>query len=54
MSDLVYVSGHRNPDTDSICSSIAMANLRKKQGLNAIPCRLGELNKETKFVLKVL
>ena len=47
----ILVFGHKNPDTDSICSSIAMANLRKKQGFNIIPCRLGELNKETKFVL---
>ena len=47
----ILVFGHKNPDTDSICSSIAMSNLRKQQGLNAIPCRLGEINKETKFVL---
>ena len=47
----ILVFGHKNPDTDSICSSIAMANLREKQGLKASPCRLGELNKETKFVL---
>jgi len=48
----ILVFGHKNPDTDSICSSIAMSNLRKQQGLNAIPCRLGEINKETKFVLE--
>ena len=48
----ILVFGHKNPDTDSICSSIAMANLRKKQGGNVIPCRLGELNKETYFVLE--
>ena len=47
----ILVFGHKNPDTDSICSSIAMANLREKQGLKATPCRLGEINKETKFVL---
>ena len=47
----ILVFGHKNPDTDSICSSIAMSNLRKQQGFNAIPCRLGEINKETKFVL---
>ena len=41
----ILVFGHKSPDTDSICSSIAMANLRKKQGFNIIPCRLGELNK---------
>ena len=48
----ILVFGHKNPDMDSICSSIAMANLRKNQKLNVIPCRLGELNKETAFVLK--
>ena len=47
----ILVFGHKNPDTDSICSSIAMSNLRKQQGFNAVPCRLGEINKETKFVL---
>ena len=29
----ILVFGHKNPDTDSICSSIAMANLREKHGL---------------------
>ena len=48
----ILVFGHKNPDTDSICSSIAMSNLRKQQGSNAVPCRLGEINKETKFVLE--
>ena len=47
----ILVFGHKNPDTDSICSSITMANLREKQGSKATPCRLGEINKETKFVL---
>ena len=50
----ILVFGHKNPDTDSICSSIAMSNLRKQQGFNVIPCRLGEINKETKFVLDKL
>ena len=47
MSNLVYVSGHRNPDTDSICSAIAYSYL-----LNAVPVRLGEINRETEYVLK--
>lgn len=51
MKEEILVFGHRNPDTDSICSSIAMANLRKKQGFNTLACRLGEINKETSFVL---
>lgn len=51
MDDIIYVTGHRNPDTDSICSSIAYADLKQKMGYNAIACRLGELNPETTFVL---
>ncbi|MDY4010843.1 MAG: putative manganese-dependent inorganic diphosphatase [Fusobacterium gastrosuis] len=51
MKEEILVFGHKNPDTDSICSSIAMANLRKKQGFNTLACRLGEINKETSFVL---
>lgn len=47
------VFGHRNPDTDTICSSIVMANLQTKlRGEEVIPCRLGELNDETKYALK--
>ncbi len=51
MKDLVYVFGHRNPDTDSICSAIAYAELKRKMGLNAKAFRLGEVNIEAKFVL---
>ncbi|MGB9781022.1 putative manganese-dependent inorganic diphosphatase [Caldanaerobacter sp.] len=48
----VYVCGHKNPDTDSICSAIAYAHLKRiTEGINAIPVRLGPLNRETKFVL---
>lgn len=46
-----YITGHRNPDTDSICSAIAYANLKQQLNKNAIACRLGPLNDETKFVL---
>lgn len=52
MKEEILVFGHKNPDTDSICSTIAMANLRKKQGFNTLSCRLGEINKETAFVLE--
>jgi len=47
-----FVFGHKNPDTDSVCSSIAVANLRTQLGENAIPRILGDLNAETEFVLK--
>ena len=53
MSDLVYVSGHRNPDTDSICSAIAYSYLLNATNkYNAVPVRLGEINRETEYVLK--
>ena len=49
----VVVFGHKNPDTDSICSSIVMANLQTKvRGEEVIPCRLGEINEETQYALK--
>ena len=48
----ILVFGHKNPDTDSICSSIAMANLQTKLlGEEVVPCRLGEINEETKYAL---
>ena len=46
-----FVFGHKNPDTDTVCSSIAYANLRTQLGENAIPRILGDLNAETEFVL---
>ena len=50
----VYVVGHKNPDTDSICSAIAYANLKNKiTGTeDYVPYRAGKLNEETQFVLK--
>ena len=49
----ILVFGHKSPDTDSICSSIVMADLQTKiRGEEVIPCRLGEINEETKYALK--
>ncbi|MGM5481249.1 MAG: putative manganese-dependent inorganic diphosphatase [Nanobdellota archaeon] len=48
----IIITGHKNPDTDSICSAIAYADLKTKMGDESISVRLGELNKETEFVLK--
>ena len=51
MSD-VYIFGHKNPDTDSICAAIAYAEFKKQVSKgNYIPARLGEINNETRFVL---
>ncbi|MDY2965749.1 MAG: DHH family phosphoesterase, partial [Megasphaera massiliensis] len=51
MAKQIFVTGHKNPDTDSICSSIAYAKLKQLQGINAAPIRAGEPNKETAFAL---
>ena len=49
----VYVVGHKNPDTDSICSAIAYASLKTKvTGRIHEPRRAGQLNEETQYVLE--
>ena len=50
----VLITGHKNPDTDSICSSIVMEKIAKHFGVNAEAVRLGNLNKETEYVFKYL
>lgn len=51
LKDTIYITGHKNPDSDSICSAIAYAQFKKSLGLDAVPIRLGEINQETKFIL---
>ena len=49
----IIVFGHKSPDTDTICSSLVMADLQTKiRGEEVVACRLGELNEETKYALK--
>lgn len=48
----VLVFGHKNPDTDTICSAIAYAELKKKLGMDAEAVRLGEVNSETQYALE--
>ena len=54
----VYVIGHKNPDTDSICSAISYAYLKnelsqkQEEGAKYIPTRAGHINEETQYVLK--
>lgn len=49
----ILVFGHKNPDTDTIMSAIAMANIEKQNGETDVkPCRLGNINKETQYALK--
>lgn len=50
--DKTFIFGHKNPDTDSICSAMALANLRSKLGEEVEATRLGELNKETEYAFK--
>ncbi len=51
----VFVVGHRNPDTDSVCSAIAYARLCQRQGRdNVFPRRVGHINRQTEFVLDTL
>ena len=49
----IYVVGHKNPDTDSICSAIAYAALKKElTGKDYVARRAGRLNEETQYVLE--
>ena len=45
------IFGHKNPDTDTICSAIAYAELKKELGVEAEAVRLGEVNGETQYAL---
>ncbi|MDP2820618.1 MAG: manganese-dependent inorganic pyrophosphatase [bacterium] len=50
---MIYIIGHKNPDTDSICSAIALTYfLKEKSGWEVKPARAGDINPETKFVLE--
>ncbi|WP_078392025.1 manganese-dependent inorganic pyrophosphatase [Shouchella patagoniensis] len=46
------IFGHKNPDTDTICSAIAYADLKKQLGYDTEPVRLGEVNGETAYALE--
>ncbi len=47
----LYVFGHMNPDSDSVCAAITLANLKRHLGINAEERVLGDINKETEFIL---
>ncbi len=49
---MFYITGHKNPDTDSIVSAIVMEDYFKKLGEKAKAVRVGKINRETEFVLK--
>ena len=46
-----FIFGHRNPDTDSVCASIALSYLLNETGKNTVAKVLGHLNSESKFVM---
>lgn len=48
----IYIIGHRNPDTDSICSAIGYAHLKQALGENVVAARAGKINAETKYALE--
>lgn len=53
--EIIYVVGHKNPDTDSICSAMAYARLRQRQGLETVQAaRAGNINRQTECVLEEL
>ena len=55
MENEVFIFGHKNPDTDSICASLVSERLDKKNGWDCtVAKRLGKVNKETQYVLDYL
>ena len=53
MKNVIYVTGHKNPDSDSICASYGYATFKNQCGSKtpAVPVRLGDVNRETQFIL---
>ena len=49
--DKIYVFGHQKPDTDAITSAISLSYLKNQLGFNTIPCRIGDINLETKRII---
>jgi manganese-dependent inorganic pyrophosphatase len=49
--ETIYIIGHKSPDTDTVCSSIAYAEFLKKKKVDAIAAIPEELNPETKYIL---
>jgi len=48
----LYITGHKIPDSDSICSAIAVAYLKNALNIEAIACKQGEINPETAYILE--
>ena len=52
MDKPIYITGHKNPDTDAIVSSIAYAEYKKLHGFNAIAGRVGPVRSDTEYLLE--
>ena len=52
MNNPIYITGHKNPDTDAIVSSIAYAEYKKLHGFNAIAGRVGPVRSDTEYLLE--
>ncbi len=52
MKKSIFITGHKNPDTDTICSTLAYADLKTQLGYQVTPVRLGNLNSETSYILE--
>ncbi|NLC54304.1 MAG: putative manganese-dependent inorganic diphosphatase [Erysipelothrix sp.] len=51
MKHPIIITGHRNPDSDSVCSALAYGELKKQLGYDVLPIRLGHINSETAYIL---
>lgn len=49
---MIYIFGHKRPDTDSICASISLSYLKNELGYKTVPMTLGSINNETKYALE--
>lgn len=52
MSQPIYITGHKNPDTDSIVSAIAYAEYKNKKDKHALACRIGPVSADTEYLLE--
>ena len=52
MENKIFIFGHKNPDTDTICSALVKERFNRKLGYEkCVARRLGNINKETQYVL---
>ena len=51
MENMTIVTGHKNPDTDSICCALTYTYVKQQLGVSAVACRAGKVSKETQYVL---